>query len=155
MRTNPFLPGLILAGSLLAACGGEAEGPPVPASTWADDEAEIRSRIEASVEAFNRGDLPGHLAIYDPAVTFMTSGGPRPGVAPIEASFREAFFVDGLPKQRLGINEIAARRLGSDFALLTGRYVLAGGDAAEQTGWFTLVWQRTPAGWRAIHDHSS
>lgn len=40
-------------------------------------------------------------------------------------------------------------------ALATARYVRAGGDAAGRFGWFTLVWLRTGAGWRAVHDHSS
>ena len=38
---------------------------------------------------------------------------------------------------------------------VTGRFVLSGGGAAEQSGWFTIVWMRTTEGWRAVHDHSS
>ena len=96
--------------------------PPLALADWTADEAEIRQALAKSVDGFNRGDLPGHLAIYDPGVTFMTKDGPRPGVAPIEQSFRERYFKDGKP---------------------------------PLSGWFTLVWQRTAAGWRAVHDHSS
>ena len=35
------------------------------------------------------------------------------------------------------------------------RVLLSGGGEAEKSGWFTLVWVRTPEGWRAVHDHSS
>ncbi len=154
MHRTPAAQGLFLIAFLLVSCGGGVAHPPPPASTWTADEAQIRGMIEASVEAFNRGDLPGHLAIYDPAVTFMTPSGPRPGVAPIEASFREAYFRDGLPRQQLAIDQLVAHPLGPDAAFVTGRFGLSGGERAEQSGWFTLVWQRTPAGWRAIHDHS-
>ncbi|HEY5558950.1 MAG TPA: proline iminopeptidase-family hydrolase [Steroidobacteraceae bacterium] len=124
-------------------------------TTWSADEAEVRAMLQASVEAFNRADLPGHLSIYDPAVTFMTKNGPRPGIAPIEAAFRKAYFRDGLPKQQLRFEQLALRPLGADQAMATGRFVLSGGEEPDQAGWFTLVWLRTAAGWRAIHDHSS
>jgi len=45
--------------------------------------------------------------------------------------------------------------LSEQSALVTGRFILSGGTEPEQSGWFTLVWIRTPAGWRAIHDHTS
>ena len=128
---------------------------PIAAADWATDEAEIRRRLEDSALAFNRGDLPGHLAVYDESVTFMTKDGPRPGIAPIEKAFREKYFRDGKPIQQLRFEALAVRRLAPDAALATARWVLSGGDKAEQSGWFTLAWQRTPAGWRVVHDHSS
>jgi ketosteroid isomerase-like protein len=129
--------------------------PPLASADWAADDAEIRQALANSVDAFNRGDLPGHLAIYDPGVTFMTKDGPRPGVAPIEQAFREHYFKDGKPIQQLRFGQLAVRPLGPDSALATARWALAGGGKPELSGWFTLVWQRTAAGWRAVHDHSS
>lgn len=129
--------------------------PPLASADWTADEADIRQALADSVDAFNRGDLPGHLAIYDPGVTFMTKDGPRPGVAPIEQAFRERYFKDGKPIQQLRFEELAVRPLGPDSALATARWALAGGGKPELSGWFTLVWQRTAAGWRAVHDHSS
>jgi ketosteroid isomerase-like protein len=46
------------------------------------------------------------------------------------------------------------RPLGRDHALAVGRFVLSGGGLAERSGWFTLLWERAPGGWRVIHDHS-
>lgn len=128
---------------------------PAVAADWAADDADIRRQIDESVRAFNRGDLPGHLAIYDENVTFMTKDGPRPGVAPIEKAFRENYFREGRPIQQLRFEQLAVRPLGPDTALATARWILSGGEKPEQSGWFTLVWQRMPAGWRAVHDHSS
>ena len=128
---------------------------PAVAADWAADEADIRRQINESALAFNRGDLPGHLAIYDENVTFMTKDGPRPGVAPIEKAFRENYFREGRPIQQLRFEKLAVRPLGPDAALATARWILSGGEKPEQSGWFTLAWLRNPSGWRAVHDHSS
>ena len=144
--SSPFLT-LALCAAFLAS--------PLAAADWTSDETEIRGSIAASASAFNRGDLPGHLAIYDESVQFMTKSGPRPGIAPIEKAFRAAYFKDGKAIQQLRFEELAVRSLTPDAALATARFALSGGGKPDQTGWFTLVWLRTPAGWRAVHDHSS
>ena len=128
---------------------------PAALADWAADEAEIRRQLAGSTDAFNRGDLPGHLAIYDAGVTFMTKEGPRPGIEPIEKAFRESYFRDGKAIQQLRFESLAIRPLGPDVALATARWSLAGGDKPDQSGWFTLVLQRGSDGWRAVHDHSS
>ncbi|MBW3629443.1 MAG: DUF3225 domain-containing protein [Gemmatimonadetes bacterium] len=140
---------------LLQACAlGRPVPGPIPAS-WAEDEARIRAATFASAEAWNRGDLKGHLSLYVDTVTFMTPEGPRPGVAAIEESFTRTYFRDGRPKQQLRFEQTVVRPLGRDAALETGRFILSGGGEPERSGWFTLVWVRTPQGWKAVHDHSS
>lgn len=139
----------------IAACTAAPAGtPPVPAS-WAADAAEIHRMTTASTEAWNRGDLKGHLALYVDTVTFMTKQGPRPGVAAVEEAFTRSYFRDGMPKQQLRFEQVVLRPLGRDAALETGRFILSGGGEPDQSGWFTLVWLRTADGWRAVHDHSS
>lgn len=128
---------------------------PLAAADWPADEAAIRAALAASDDAFNRGDLASHLAIYDESVEFMTKDGPRPGIAPIEKAFSEHYFRDGKAIQQLSVDRLAVRRLTDDAALATARWTLQGGGLPDQTGWFTLVFLRTPAGWRAVHDHSS
>lgn len=140
----------------VVATGCAARQPAAaPPDGWARDRAAILAAAEESAQAWNRGDLPGHLAIYVDTVTFMTGDGPRPGVAAIEESFARTYFRDGAPRQQLRFERVVVRPLGRDAALQTGRFVLSGGGEPDQTGWFTLVWVRTPAGWRAVHDHSS
>ena len=147
MKTAIRFQFLALLAILLAA--------PAAVADWAADEARIRQLLADSTEAFNQGDLAGHLAIYDPGVTFLTKDGPRPGVAPIEKAFRESYFRDGKAIQQLRFEQLAVRPVGADAALATARWVLADGDRAEQSGWFTLVLLRGGGGWRAVHDHSS
>ena len=124
-------------------------------ASWIEDQAQIRAMTQEAIDAWNRADLPGHLAMYADTTTSMTPAGPQRGVAYIEAAFNQAFWVDGRPRQRLRFEEVVVRRLGRDAALETGRFVLHGGGLPEQSGRLTLVWVRTPDGWRAVYDHSS
>ena len=136
----------ILALLLLAACA---------TPQTATDEAQMLAALKASTDAWNRGSLQGHLAIYDPSVTAMTKQGPRKGIAPIEEAFSRSYFRDGKPKQQLRTEQVAIRMLSTESALMTGRFVLSGGGEPEQSGWFTLNWLRTPSGWKVVHDHTS
>ena len=154
MTARALLRFAFLAVPLIAACTPPPVSGRIPA-TWAQDEALIRDAITASADAWNRGDLKGHLAIYVDTVTFMTKSGPRPGVAAVEQQFSAVYFRDGKPKQSLGFEQVRIRPLDAGAALATGRFRLTGGGEAEQSGWFTLVWIRTAAGWKAVHDHSS
>ncbi len=151
MTRLAFLPTLACT-LLLAAC---ASPPRETASLSTGDREQILAVLTASADGWNQGDLKGHLAIYDASVTTMSKTGPRPGIDAIERAFRKAYFVDGKPKQALGFSQVSIRPLSAQSALMTGRFVLSGGGLAEQSGWFTLVWIRTAAGWRVVHDHTS
>ncbi len=53
--------------------------------------------------------------------------------------------------------DLAVRELGANYAVVTGKFHLArnaagGGDVS---GIFSLVWEKTAAGWKIILDHSS
>jgi uncharacterized protein (TIGR02246 family) len=146
-RAIPFL---VLA--LAPACAPHRADPAIDHSS---DEAEIRAAMRASANAWNRGDLRGHLAIYVDSVTFMTKSGPRPGVQAIEEAFARTYFRDGQPKQALDFSQLTVRFLGRDAALVNGHFQLSGGGEPDQSGWFTLIWIRTATGWKAMHDHSS
>ena len=153
MNTNSVLNSLfIFACLMLGACAGASQSP---TGIMKQDESQILAALQASVEAWNRGDLKGHLAIYDPSVTVMTKNGPRPTIEAIETSFGQTYFVDGKPKQSLRMESVRVRALSEQSALVTGRFILSGGTEPEQSGWFTLVWVHTAVGWRAVHDHTS
>ncbi len=54
----------------------------------------------------------------------------------------------------LHYDHLEVRPLGPDHALATGEYILSGAGQPDRTGWFSTIWERTPTGWRMIHDHS-
>lgn len=155
MRPTRLFSGIVLWGLLAGASSVLAAEPAPNPPDWSADEAQIAALSKASMDAWNQGDLKGHLAIYTGDMTFMTRTGPRPGLETLEKSFAEKYFQNGRPKQTLSFDSRTLRRLGPDAALETGRYLLSGGGEADQSGWFTLIWVRTPEGWRILHDHSS
>ena len=130
---------------------------PVAAQTSAgrSAEAEIRALLGESAAAWNRGDLDGHLADNADSIRFMTSKGPIVGKAGTADALRKAFFRDGKPIQALRFEQVSVKPLGAAHALVVGRFVLTGGGQEERSGWFSTIWERQPAGWRVIHDHSS
>jgi ketosteroid isomerase-like protein len=124
-------------------------------SKGAGVEADIQALLNESAAAWNRGDLKGHLADNADSIRFMTGKGPVIGKQQTEAILRKAFFRGGKPVQSLRFEQVDIRPLGSEHALVIGRFVLSGGGEPERSGWFSTVWERQPAGWRVIHDHSS
>lgn len=140
-----------LAAAMMAVAGCTHAAGPVPQRNL---EAELLPLIEATAAAWNRADLDGHVSAYADSAEFMAPG-PLVGRDRIKASLLRSFWRDGRPVQQLRYEQIQVRPLGPNFALMTGHCVLSGGGRPDYTCWFSLVWQRTPAGWKIIHDHSS
>jgi ketosteroid isomerase-like protein len=138
----------ILALAVLQAGTAAGQGP-------GGTEREIRSMLDQSAAAWNRGDLDGHLADNADSISFMTRNGPIVGKSRTADALRRSFFKDGKPVQQLRFEQVTIRRLGQDHALVVGRFVLEGGGEQERSGWLSPLWERQDAGWRVIHDHSS
>jgi uncharacterized protein (TIGR02246 family) len=118
-----------------------------------DDAGLIRS-LESTAVAWNRGDLDAFVAPYADDSTYMTAAGPI-GKDPMKARYAAKYFTGSHPDQQVRFDQVTVRALGPDHALMTGRFTLAGGGQPDRSGWFTLIWKRTPSGWRILHDHSS
>jgi uncharacterized protein (TIGR02246 family) len=116
--------------------------------------AAIRSVLATTAEGWNSGDLSKYLFAYVPEATEMLSTGPAGGVEAIEKTMKEGFWKTGRPLQQLRYENLVVRMLCKKNALVTGQYILSGGNRPDRKGWFTTVWTKTKAGWRMIHDHS-
>lgn len=143
-----FFTALAFAATAYAAFGDPAAQRPESA------EAQIRATLDTTAEGRNKGDLAQYLSAYTESATEMGPDGPRGGVKVIEQTMRGGFWKTGRPLQRLRYERVEVRMLGKENALVTGRFVLTGGERPDRTGWFTTVWTRTRVGWRTIHDHS-
>ena len=147
-----------LAALALAAC---APALPPAAAPAPDDGrgTQIVRLLEESADAWNEGDLDGFLLPYAEGAetAFVGSSGIRRGKDAIRATYQRSYFGAGVPESRLSFEDIEVRPLDANHALAVGRYRLVRRDTGAQsaTGWFSLVLQRQPAGWRIIHDHSS
>jgi len=119
---------------------------------------ELEKGMRAAEVAWNRGDLETFVADYDdsPETTFIGREVTRGNRKAILDRYRRGFPT----RESMGVlsySELQARTIGEGVAILTGKFALkrtaAGGG--DTSGRFTLVWKRTPAGWKIVHDHTS
>ena len=147
---KPFAALLLTAALTLPAVA--TAGPPSASET-----AAMRKTIDDSAVAWNRGDLTGFMESYEhsPDTVMVGSTGLRRGWTTLRDHYEKAYG----GKKGFGVltfSDFEATALGSDYAVLYGRYHLMRPDATkEDTGVFDLVMHRTPKGWRILSDHTS
>jgi len=120
-------------------------------------EQEIRKVLDDQVAAWNRGDIPTFMEGYakSESTTFVSSSVTK-GHAQVLASYLKRYPTRA-NMGTLKFSDLEVRMLGSDYATVLGRFHLdrttqAGG---ESSGIFTLLFQKTPQGWKIIQDHTS
>lgn len=121
-------------------------------------EAEIRAVLAAQEAAWNRADVTSFMEGYEKSadLTFSGASGVTRGWQNVLERYRKR-YPGAEAMGKLQFSEIEVRLVGSEAALVLGRFHLtrtekAGGDAS---GHFSLFFRKTPAGWRIIHDHTS
>jgi len=121
-------------------------------------DAEIRTVMKDSEIAWNRGDLVAFASYYEdsPETTFIGRDVTRGGTKVILDRYRRGYPTPEA-MGTLTFSELEVRTLADGLALTTGKFALkrtaaGGGDAS---GRFTLIFRRTPSGWKIIHDHTS
>ena len=130
---------------------------------WAADESkkvdgEIRAVLTAQAEAWNRGDIDGFMHAYkdSPDTTFIGKT--------VKHGYRDILerYKSGYPTQEtmgtLKYWDLQVTPLGSKYAVAVGKFHLdraAKGDATADDGIFSLIFEKTPEGWKVIVDHTS
>jgi ketosteroid isomerase-like protein len=128
-----------------------------------DDPATIRKAMTDQVLAWNRGDITGFMQAYEnsPDTTFIGSQIGK-GYERILHRYQEA-YANSDQMGKLTFAEIEVRMLPSkcgapEYAVVTGQYHLERterGSATKDNGIFSLLWHRTPTGWKIILDHTA
>ena len=136
-----------LAVSLLVASSVGQASALAPQASQAVNAEQLIRLLESTSGAWNRGDLDAFVAPYAEDATYMTAAGPILKDA-MRTRYAAKYFTGGHPDQQVRFDECRVRPLGEDYALMTGRFTLSGGKTPERSGWFSLVWMRTPGGWR-------
>ena len=123
----------------------------------APEETAIRGVLNAQVDAWNRGDVVAFMQGYNnsPQTTFVGKT-----VAHGYSNILERYRKNYAGKEKMGqlaFDDLEVHPLDAHFAFVTGRFRLArsasaGGDAQ---GIFSLVFEKTAAGWKIILDHTS
>ncbi|HET9993616.1 MAG TPA: DUF4440 domain-containing protein [Kofleriaceae bacterium] len=135
---------------MLLACAA-----PQRAFAPADDQA-IRGVIATQAEAWNRGDLDGYMAGYahSPELVFTSGGNIRRGYDETLAKYRAKYGNAKGTMGTLAFELLSIQHLGADGAIVLGRWKLTATPNAGG-GVFSIAFERTSAGWRIVHDHTS
>jgi ketosteroid isomerase-like protein len=133
---------------------------PVAATTQSSFSTEaqaITTVLNQSADDWNRGDLDAFATSYknSPDILFMGRT-IQHGYAQMLAHYKAA-YTNPAAMGTLSFNELAVQPLDSNFATVTGRFHLersaTGGGNAD--GYFLLVVEHTPAGWKIVRDDTS
>ncbi|MGE5361181.1 MAG: YybH family protein [Bacteroidales bacterium] len=130
---------------------------PGTATPGGDDKdiAAVRAVIEAQQAAWNRGDVAGYMEGYakTSATTFVSGDTVTRGWQTVLDRYKARY--DTREKMgTLAFTELEFKPLCASCILVMGRWELTRtGDTPR--GRFTLIFERTNAGWRIVHDHTS
>lgn len=115
----------------------------------------VRAVLDAQVAAWNRGDIEAYMAGYAPGddTTFVGSDSVTRGWKTVLERYKKKY--DSKAKMgTLSFADLELRPLGADDVVATGAWNLKRESDAPH-GRFTVIFHRTPAGWRIVYDHSS
>src|SRR4051812_31667351 len=150
-RLLTFAPLLLLAAIVVF---GYQKGAP---GSRAEDRnvAAARAVMEAQAAAWNRGDVDGYMEGYakEDSTTFVSGDTLTRGWQTVRDRYKARY--DTREKMgALAFTELEFKPLSEFYLMATGRWRLT--RAADTPhGRFTLVFRRTAAGWRIVHDHTS
>jgi ketosteroid isomerase-like protein len=111
--------------------------------------------MNAQVAAWNRGDIDGFMNGYARTneTEFVSGAKITRGWQTVRDNYRRKYN----SREKMGtlkFSEIKVTSLGADAAIVLGRWQLTR-KKDRPHGVFTLLFRRTPAGWRIVHDHTS
>jgi ketosteroid isomerase-like protein len=126
-----------------------------PSNNRSKDEAAIRAVLEAQAAAWNRGDVPAYMDGYDrsPKTEFVGGDSITRGWQQVLDRYKQKYDT----REKMGtltFSDLEINVLSADAALVLGRWRLKRAND-EPHGTFTLLFRKTKAGWRIVHDHTS
>ena len=135
--------------ALIAFCNGSA------LAVANGSAAEIRAVMAAQVAAWNRGDIDGFMAGYarSEATEFVSGDKITRGWQTVRENYRKKYNT----REKMGaltFSDIKVTLISSNAAIVLGRWKLIRKNDKPH-GTFTLLFRRTPVGWRIVHDHTS
>jgi ketosteroid isomerase-like protein len=118
-------------------------------------EAAIRAVLDTQRDAWNRGDLEGYMDGYDrsPNTEFVGGDTITRGWQTVLDRYKKNYN----SREKMGVltfSEVEINMLSKDAALVLGRWHLKRAKD-DPHGTFSLLFRKTKAGWRIVHDHSS
>jgi ketosteroid isomerase-like protein len=125
----------------------------------ADDTAPVQSAVRAvldqQVKDWNAGDIEKFMRGYDRSekTRFASGGNITLGWQAVMDRYRRTYS-DKAAMGTLTFSDLDITVASEDSALAFGRWHLKR-EKDEPSGLFTLLFRKTPAGWKIVHDHTS
>ena len=118
-------------------------------------ETAIRAVLDAQAAGWNRGDVEAYMDGYDrsPKTEFVGGDSITRGWQEVLDRYKQKYDT----REKMGtltFSDLEINMLSADAALVLGRWRLKRASD-EPHGTFTLLFRKTKAGWRIVHDHSS
>jgi len=128
-----------------------------PVQTQPQAPAAIRAVLDKQAADWNRGDLDAFATGYknSPDILFMGRAIHR-GYAEMVATYHQSYPT----RERMGklsFSQVEVQPLDARFATVTGHFHLERAEAAggNSDGFYLLVFEKTPAGWKIVRDDST
>jgi len=118
--------------------------------------AAIRAVLDEQAAAWNRGDVSGYMEGYakEETTTLLSGDSVTRGWQTVHDRYKSRY--DTREKMgTLAFNDLEMKPLSEFYFMVTGRWQLTLSDGGTPHGRFTLIFRRTNAGWRIVHDHTS
>jgi len=142
--------------AVAAVVAGYQGGGRAPKSQAEDKNvAAVRAVIEGQAAAWNRGDVAGYMEGYakEDSTTFVSGDTVTRGWQTVLDRYK-AHYDTRAKMGTLAFTDLDFKPLSEFYIMATGRWQLTR-DADTPHGRFTLIFRRTAAGWRIVHDHTS
>ncbi len=115
----------------------------------------VRAVLDAQVAAWNRGDIEGFMVGYAKSneTTFVSGDVVTRGWQTVLDRYKNNYS----SREKMGtlaFTELEIKAVSDDAAIALGRWQLTR-EKDTPHGRFTLIFRRTPDGWRITHDHTS
>jgi len=146
---------LVSLAAVLSGCHTPPSGPAIGSAPEAESAAAVRAVLDRQAADWNAGNLAGFMEGYaKSAKTRFASGGDvHLGWETVFERYRRRYG-DRAAMGHLTFSGVEISVLSTDAALAFGQWHLQRA-ADEPHGLFTLLFRRTPEGWKVVHDHTS
>ncbi len=120
-----------------------------------DTELLILDALEEQRSSWNRGNIEGFVSHYQNSeeLTFVTQNGMVQGYVSLLDRYKKA-YPDEETMGELQFEILSFKTLGDNHAAVVGKWTLVR-SPDNPKGYFTLVWENTPEGWKIVMDHTS
>ena len=117
--------------------------------------AEIIEVTENMADCWNRGDLEAYMAYYakSDSITFQSNTMRWYGWETVRSMFVN-IIPDEAQRGSLRFSEIEIKAISEHFAFAAGKFHLTYLNGQIREGYFTVLYQKFPDGWKIVHDHS-